>query len=141
MKQEKSTKNNSVSTQKRYEQKQLRRKKSHPESGATFMEVLVTIAIIAILMTTIGLAVAPFIGDAQKSAAKQDINAMKVALTTYFTQNYDYPDESEWKQDRNHLRINCNNLRAAPLKTECPFQPYRCRYDRLRFFARFHAAG
>jgi general secretion pathway protein G len=98
MKQKKSKKADPVSAQKRCEQNRLKRKKSDPESGATFMEVLVTIAIIAILMTTIGLAVAPFIGDAQKSAAKQDINAIKVALTTYFTQNYDYPDESEWKQ-------------------------------------------
>jgi general secretion pathway protein G len=98
MKQKKLKKLHPFFLPKKDEQKRTQRKKTDPESGATFMEVLVTIAIIAILMTTIGLAVAPFIGNAQESAAKQDINAIKVALTAYFTSNYEYPDESDWKE-------------------------------------------
>lgn len=92
MKQEKSTKHHGC------KENQLKRKKTDPESGATFMEVLVTLAIIAILMTTIALAIGPIIDGARVTAAKSDISAMKVALTTYFAQNFAYPDETEWKQ-------------------------------------------
>jgi type II secretion system protein G len=98
MKQEKSTKHHIFIKLKRCEEHQLKRKKTDPESGATFMEVLVTLAIIAILMTTIALAIGPIIDNARHTAAKSDISAMNIALTTYYAQNFDYPDESEWKQ-------------------------------------------
>jgi general secretion pathway protein G len=83
---------------KRWKQKLALLKKTNRESGATFMEVLVTIAIIAILMTTIGLAVVPFLGKSQISVAKTNIKTIETALTAYFTMNYEYPDESEWKE-------------------------------------------
>ena len=72
-------------------------KKTNRESGATFMEVLVTIAIIAILMTTIGLAVVPFLSKSQVSVAQTNIKTIETALTAYFTMNYEYPDDTEWK--------------------------------------------
>ena len=72
-------------------------KKTSVESGATFMEVLVTIAIIAILMTTIGLAVVPFIGKSQDSVARSNIQTFKVAITAYYTMNYEYPDDTQWE--------------------------------------------
>jgi general secretion pathway protein G len=72
-------------------------KKTSREAGATFMEVLVTIAIIAILMTTIGLAVVPFIAKSQESVAESNIETFKTALTAYYTMNFEYPDDTEWK--------------------------------------------
>jgi general secretion pathway protein G len=72
-------------------------KKTNRESGATFMEVLVTMAIIAILMTTVGLLVVPFIGNAQINTAKQNINTFRSALAQYYVTNFDYPDDTEWQ--------------------------------------------
>ncbi|MBN2534023.1 MAG: type II secretion system protein GspG [Spirochaetales bacterium] len=77
--------------------KWLQCKKTNGESGATFMEVLVTIAIIMILMTTIGLAVAPFIFRGQDVAARTNIKTIETALTAYYAQNFDYPEDSDWK--------------------------------------------
>ncbi|MBN1697779.1 MAG: type II secretion system protein GspG [Spirochaetales bacterium] len=69
--------------------------KRHPETGTTFVEILVTISIIAILMTTIAIAIIPWIVEAQKTTAKQHIGTFKVALQMYLAQNRSYPDQSE----------------------------------------------
>jgi general secretion pathway protein G len=74
-------------------------KKQNSETGTTFIEVLVTIAIIAILMTTIAIAVIPFIANANVAKAKTDIGALKMAMTAYFLEHNDYPDPSTWTED------------------------------------------
>lgn len=96
MKQEKSNKHHLHKNRERC-------KKTDPESGATFMEILVTLAIIAILMTTIALAIGPIIENARVTAAKSDIKAIETALTAYYAQNFEYPNESDWKQEIGHL--------------------------------------
>ncbi|MBN2443101.1 MAG: type II secretion system protein GspG [Spirochaetales bacterium] len=102
---------------KRWKQKRALLKKRNRESGATFMEVLVTIAIIAILMTTIGLAVVPFLGQSQISVAKTNIKTIETALTAYFTMNYEYPDDSEWKEAIKPF-IQKNEIPPDPWKNE-----------------------
>ena len=93
----KKSKNKHQSFLSRWQQRLSLLKKTNRESGATFMEVLVTIAIIAILMTTIGLAVVPFIGGAQESVAKTNIKTIETALMAYYAQNFEYPEDSDWK--------------------------------------------
>jgi general secretion pathway protein G len=70
-------------------------KKRNPETGTTFVEILVTISIIAILMTTIAIAIIPWIVKAQVAAAQQHIATFESALSMYLAENKKYPDQSE----------------------------------------------
>jgi general secretion pathway protein G len=69
------------------------------DDGTTFVEILVTMAIIAILMTTITIGAIVFIQDANKAKARNDIATMRTAITSYYLSNYDYPDPGSWEQD------------------------------------------
>jgi general secretion pathway protein G len=70
-------------------------KKRNPETGTTFVEVLVTISIIAILMTTITIAILPWIGKANETKAKQHIGTFKTAIQMYLAEYKKYPEQSE----------------------------------------------
>ena len=69
------------------------------EAGTTFVEVLVTIAIIAILMTTIAIAIIPQIQKAMIAATKTNITALATAMTSYYLDHNEYPDTGSWKDD------------------------------------------
>lgn len=70
-------------------------KKRNPQAGVSFMEVLVTVAIIAILMTTIAIAVIPALDDAKINTAKTHIGTFKTAINLYLLKNFDYPESLE----------------------------------------------
>jgi type II secretory pathway pseudopilin PulG len=74
-------------------------KAQHREAGTTFVEVLVTIAIIAILMTTIAIAIIPQIQKAMIAATKTNIAALATATTSYYLDHNEYPDPSSWATD------------------------------------------
>jgi general secretion pathway protein G len=74
-------------------------KKQDKQSGTTFVEVLVTMAIIAILMTTITVSIIVFIPRAMVAAAQTNIASMKTAITDYYTQNGKFPDTGTWTED------------------------------------------
>lgn len=74
-------------------------KERNSERGTTFVEILVTMAIIAILMSTVTIAVITYIPQANIAKAKSDISTLRMAITSYYLEAYDYPDPSTWQQD------------------------------------------
>ncbi len=74
-------------------------KNKNTKSGTTFIEVLVTMAIIAILMTTIAVAVIVYIPQANIAKAKNDISVLGMAMTTYYLSHTEFPDTGSWQQD------------------------------------------
>jgi general secretion pathway protein G len=71
----------------------------NPQSGTTFIEVLVTMAIIAILMTTIAIAVIVYIPQANIAKAKNDISVMRMAITSYYLGKGKFPEDGSWKTE------------------------------------------
>ncbi|MBN2736564.1 MAG: type II secretion system protein GspG [Spirochaetales bacterium] len=63
--------------------------------GATFVEIIVTISIILILMTSVGVAIFRWIPQAQIAATKQTMGSIKLGLDMYYTTHFEYPDTLE----------------------------------------------
>jgi general secretion pathway protein G len=61
------------------------------QQGFTLLEIMVVVAIIAILSTVVVLNVSGAVEDASVSRAKQDVQALTAALQLYNNKNSDYP--------------------------------------------------
>lgn len=95
MKREKPLKNAFKSLSIKFKNRIRELSKKDPCSGVSFVEVLVTLAIIAILMTTIAIAIIPWINEANITTAKQHIATFETAITMYLAKNRAYPDSLE----------------------------------------------
>lgn len=63
------------------------------EQGFTLIEVMVTLTIIALMMTFVVFNVVPILGDANAKKAKADIRSIQNALEQYRLDMFDYPDQ------------------------------------------------
>jgi len=66
--------------------------------GFTFIEIVVAIAIIAILATVVVPRVIGRVGDARVARAKSDVQALRTALDTYKLDNFSYPSTAQGLQ-------------------------------------------
>ncbi|MBN1409590.1 MAG: type II secretion system protein GspG [Spirochaetales bacterium] len=67
-------------------------------SGATFVEIIVTVTIILILMGAITAGTFFFIDKANVARAIADISSLKTAVTAYGMANkFKYPSEGDWQ--------------------------------------------
>lgn len=73
-------------------------KKTDKEAGATFIEIIVTIAIIIILMGSVGLAVVSNITKAQIASARSQLGTFQNAVELYYLSEFKYPKADEWEQ-------------------------------------------
>lgn len=64
-------------------------------SGFTLMEILVVVAIIAILASIVVVSVAPSLGQAKKTQAMTDVRTLATAVQLYRLQNGDYPTAAQ----------------------------------------------
>lgn len=79
-----------IITRKNYQK--IRKKK---DSGFTFVETLAVLAVTAILTTQIGIAAHKMIQKARVSAAKTQIESLKLALQNYFADCGRFPTEEQ----------------------------------------------
>jgi general secretion pathway protein G len=80
------------------------------DAGFTLLELLVTITIVAILAGVVSPMVFRNVGDAKVTAAKSQIEALGLALDTYYLHCGDYPTTSE----------GLDALMARPETGSCP---------------------
>jgi general secretion pathway protein G len=73
----------------------LKTLKKELKKGWTFMETIITIAIVLILTSTVGFVAAGFFGDARKVTAENQIANFSNALNLYYFQNSAYPTEDQ----------------------------------------------
>ena len=66
--------------------------------GFTFIEIVVAIAIIAILATVVVPRVIGRVGEARVARAKSDVQALRTALDTYKLDNFNYPSTDQGLQ-------------------------------------------
>lgn len=66
-----------------------------PPCGFTLLELIIVIAIMAVLATLVAPAVLRNVGDAKASAAKSQIEMLATALTAYRLDNDAYPSTGE----------------------------------------------
>ena len=64
-------------------------------SGFSFIEILVVVAIISILATTVGVSVYHWIGKANVAKARDQIGRFKVALEMYHAEQGVYPSQAQ----------------------------------------------
>ena len=72
-----------------------RRKAAPKEEGFTLIEVLVTMAIIAIMIAGVAVAVMPETGKAQVIRAKSDIRDLEKAIMMYNLDMLNFPDQQD----------------------------------------------
>jgi len=72
-----------------------RRRRPRLQSGFTLIEIMVVVIILGILAAIVAPNVIGRIGDAQISAAKQDIRGIEQALKLYRLDNFDYPSTEQ----------------------------------------------
>jgi len=70
-------------------------KGSEPEAGFTLVELLVVLAIIALIATLVAPQVLRYLGSARTNAAKAQIHNIESALEPYYVDNAKYPTAEE----------------------------------------------
>jgi len=71
------------------------KRKSDPEAGWTFIEIIVVLAIILILTATVGVLAFQYIGQANTAAAKTQIQTFSMALNSYMYTNGKFPSQEQ----------------------------------------------
>jgi general secretion pathway protein G len=74
------------------------RRKGHGEDGYTLVEILVVLAIIAMIMGLVGPRVISYLSDSKTKAAKIQISNLVAALDLYYLDTGIYPDGAEGLQ-------------------------------------------
>lgn len=62
----------------------------------TLLEVLVVVAILVILAGVASISIFRYMEDAKVGRAKADMQALEKAVKSYYTQNGEWPDPSNW---------------------------------------------
>ena len=71
------------------------RRRSRPATGFTLIELLVVLAIIAVLASVVAPTLFQNVGDAQRTAAKSQIEMFSLALDSYRLDNRSYPSTEQ----------------------------------------------
>ena len=71
------------------------RHRSRPAAGFTLIELLVVLAIIAVLASVVAPTLFQNVGDAQRTAAKSQIEMFSLALDSYRLDNGSYPSTGQ----------------------------------------------
>ncbi len=99
--------------------------------GFTLIEVLIAIAIIALLTSIIGVSYTAYLRKARKITAKSQISNLSMAIETYFIDNNNYPTQQQGlkslvhkptvspiPQDWNGPYLNSNKIPKDPWGNE-----------------------
>ena len=86
------------------------RRRSRPAAGFTLIELLVVLAIIAVLASVVAPTLFQNVGDAQRTAAKSQIEMFSLALDSYRLDNRSYPSTEQ----------GLDALRALPSAGDAP---------------------
>ncbi len=70
-------------------------KRTRYQSGFTLLEIIVVVAIIAILASYIAPKVTGYVGDSRVSKAKSDIRVLESSLELYKLDNFSYPSSEQ----------------------------------------------
>ncbi|MCP3689850.1 MAG: type II secretion system major pseudopilin GspG [Gammaproteobacteria bacterium] len=70
-------------------------KQTRYQSGFTLLEIIVVVAIIAILASYIAPKVTGYVGDSRVSKAKSDIRVLESSLELYKLDNFNYPSSGQ----------------------------------------------
>lgn len=104
------------------------------QSGFSILEILVAVAIIAILSTVVVLNIAGAPGEARVAKAKQDIKTLESALEMYRLNNFTYPSTEQGLEaliSRPSGTPAANNWRPGGYIKQLPKDPWGQDYQFL----------
>lgn len=102
--------------------------------GFTLIEVLVVIAIIAILATAVIIGISAFQGQARDARRISDLHLIQTMMEAYFGKHGQYPDNTVWKNQLRDLSdiIAIPSDPLDPIGTTRPYQ-YSVTSDNLHY--------
>ena len=103
----------------------------HVQSGFTLIEVMVVVAILAILASVVVLQVMDRPGEARQAAARADIKTIVSALNLYRLDNYAYPSTEQGLQAlavQPSGQPEARNWRAGGYLDRVPVDPWQREY-------------